>query len=157
MSSKVIHYVSIIAIDPRADEVLLMEKTKGPQHLIGKLTFPGGKREAEDPSAAHAAARELLEEAGVEVPPFDLIHLSKKGGQDHTWEIFVAITDLSDAQAQPGEEEAVFKASLSETRKNATDLNTYAADTAELLESMFSVRQIQRRLNSAASKSPALR
>jgi 8-oxo-dGTP pyrophosphatase MutT (NUDIX family) len=154
MKAPAVRFVSIIAVDPFRDEVLLVKKIKGPKHLHGKFTFPGGKIEADDPSAAHAASRELLEEAGIEVPPFDLIHLTKRGNQEFSLEIFVAITSLDKAEPQPGEKEPVFKASLAQTRLKASQKDPdYLDDTSALLESLYTVRQIHRRLASASLRS----
>ncbi len=154
MKAPTVRFVSIIAVDPFRDEVLLVKKTKGPKHLHGKITFPGGKIEEDDPSAAHAASRELLEEAGVEVPPFDLIHLTKRSNQEFSLDIFVAITNLNDAEPQAGEEEPVFKASLAETRLKSSQKNPdYVEDTSDLLEALYTVRQINRRLASVSLRS----
>lgn len=43
------------------------------------ITFPGGRSEAQDPSAAHTAARELREETGVVVRPESLVPLVQNG------------------------------------------------------------------------------
>ena len=45
-------------------------------------TCPGGKVDREDPSTAHAAARELREEVGVRVAPEDLLYI---GFFDYRW------------------------------------------------------------------------
>ncbi len=45
--------------------------------LPGFWAFPGGKRDPEDESAAHAAARELREETAVSIDPGDLTPLGR--------------------------------------------------------------------------------
>ena len=67
------NWVNVIAIDQN-DQVVLIEQFR---HGIGTLTLeiPGGMVDAEDPSAKHAAARELLEETGYAAR--DLVHIGR--------------------------------------------------------------------------------
>lgn len=67
-----IRYVLMVVADQQAGFVVGMTKQKGPSHLIGKLTFPGGKME-EGETAEQAGSREMLEETGIEVSPADWV------------------------------------------------------------------------------------
>jgi 8-oxo-dGTP pyrophosphatase MutT (NUDIX family) len=62
-----IQYVLMIIHDPIRDLVVGLLKLRGPEFLIGKLTFPGGRKE-EGERIEETASRETLEEAGVRVP-----------------------------------------------------------------------------------------
>lgn len=62
-----IQYVLLIVHDPVADAVVGLLKQRGPEFLIGKLTFPGGKPESGE-TPEQAATREFREEAGLSVP-----------------------------------------------------------------------------------------
>jgi len=62
-----IQYVLMIAHDPVRDLVVGLEKQRGPEFLIGKLTFPGGKTESGE-TPEQAATREWREEVGLSVP-----------------------------------------------------------------------------------------
>lgn len=61
-----IRYVLMVVADLETGFVVGLTKQKGPQHLLGKLTFPGGKME-EGESPEQASSREILEEAGITV------------------------------------------------------------------------------------------
>lgn len=64
---KKIVYVLLFVFDPNAQFCVGITKKAGPVYLLNKLTFPGGKIEAGE-SLAAAAAREMQEETGVDVP-----------------------------------------------------------------------------------------
>lgn len=148
--------VSLIAINPAADEILLVRKTQGPAHLIGKLTFPGGKVDAGDLSPAHAACRQAIEEGGLVLRPQDLVHLMYRGDHSFRLDVFVAVADLSQAGPQPNECEPVFRASWSKTRQGVLEHPLdYAQGTAALLRSVEGVVELRRRL-SLGSKQPSV-
>lgn len=65
-----IRYVLTVVIHPELPYVIGLTKQSGPEFLIGKLTFPGGKIE-KDEDIGVAASRELLEETGVQVGSTD--------------------------------------------------------------------------------------
>ncbi|MBI4142545.1 NUDIX hydrolase [Candidatus Uhrbacteria bacterium] len=68
-----IHTVDIIVTDGKWS-ILLVERGKEP--FKGKLVLPGGHIDPTDESPAHAAARELREEAGIDVDPAKLEFLA---------------------------------------------------------------------------------
>lgn len=143
--------VSIVAIDPVTRDLLLVRKTKGPAHIRGKLTFPGGKLESSDASPAHAAAREAFEEAGLVVKPMDLVHLLHRGDEKLDLHVFVAMCDLTFAGPQPLEEEQVFKAqfeeSLESSKTGHPDADDYVNDTHAILASLLKIPRFSRVLN----------
>lgn len=127
-------YVIIIPVDEAAQRIVLLTKTKGPQQLIGKATFPGGHVEDFDESLEHAAQRELAQETGVEAPieAFRLLELDSNDERDLAT-VFVAC-DIS--QARTMEEEAVVTADLNVTLEVAKGFGAaqYAPDFLERIE-----------------------
>ena len=61
---------------------MIRAPAQGTKHLLGKLTFPGGRINANDTSPASAAARELLEETGLQVDPKDVREVALRSGED---------------------------------------------------------------------------
>jgi len=61
-----IKYVLVFLFDSRLDNILLIEKQRGPAHLIGKWTGLGGKIEPRE-LPLNAAIREVKEESGLDV------------------------------------------------------------------------------------------
>lgn len=107
-SSAMQRYVSVLALSEDFHDVVLLRKTKGPAHIIGKLTIPGGKVEESDTDLKTAAAREFREESGVEVDPASLFNVgivSTPGEFELT--VYACATDISKACTQPNEEEAI--------------------------------------------------
>jgi 8-oxo-dGTP pyrophosphatase MutT (NUDIX family) len=106
-------YVIIIPVDESAQRIVLLTKTKGPQNLIGKVTFPGGHVEHFDESLEHAAQRELAQKTGIEAPveAFHLLELDTNDERDLAT-VFVSC-DISRARTM--ESEAVFTADLNAT------------------------------------------
>lgn len=98
-------YVLMVVIDPATRKVVGLIKQKGPSHLIGKRTFPGGKREiGECPEIA--ASREILEEAGIRVNPSQWVRA--RYVREAHFEIYTLAAMSSDVQnARQVEEEPV--------------------------------------------------
>ena len=65
----------LIVIHPVAgtDHTLLMRRTIYPGVHSGQISFPGGKREAEDPSLIATAIREFQEETGADTSGFEIV------------------------------------------------------------------------------------
>lgn len=78
-------------------------KNKGPEQVIGKITFPGGRVEPGE-NLAVAAARELHEETGVLVDPSQLINIANS----ETMAVFAArSSDVLSAITREDEEVVV--------------------------------------------------
>lgn len=61
-------YVLGVALNPATSQFVGLTKLKGPPFLIGRRTFPGGKREGNETPQV-AISREVFEETGVYIPP----------------------------------------------------------------------------------------
>jgi len=68
-------YVLTIVLSDDGQHVIGLVKSKGPEHLIGKITFPGGRVE-DGESACQAASRELYEKTGVMVPAQKMVNIA---------------------------------------------------------------------------------
>lgn len=129
-------YVSVLAVSMDGQDMVMLRKDRGPPQIIGKLTVPGGKVDAEDPSLAHAAARELREKCGVDVAPASLLRIFHKGdGVKYEWTTFFARTDVSGARTQPGETEPIHVARVSDVLQALHEgSNDHAPDLRELMD-----------------------
>ncbi len=128
-----IRYVLMIVIDPSCKKAIGLLNTKGPEFLIGKITFPGGKAEAgESPQAA--ASRELLEEAGVEIAIAKWRQAAFKG--DGNYELFVMLAVSEKVhEARQAEEEPVFELNPAQHLSAARiEPSRYTPDFIEFLE-----------------------
>lgn len=68
-------YVMTVVLTEDGQHAIGLIKRKGPEKLIGKITFPGGRRDpGEDPRTA--AARELEEETGVRIPADRMVNIA---------------------------------------------------------------------------------
>lgn len=65
-----LQYILMVVHDPVRNQVVGLLKQKGPEFLIGKLTFPGGKLEAGE-TPEEGASREMREETGIDIPVSD--------------------------------------------------------------------------------------
>lgn len=62
-----LQYILMIVYDAVRNQVVGLLKQRGPEFLIGKITFPGGKLEKGE-TPEEGASREMLEETGISVP-----------------------------------------------------------------------------------------
>jgi ADP-ribose pyrophosphatase YjhB (NUDIX family) len=100
-------YICVAAMSPACDNVVLLKKNKGPEHLIGKWTLPGGKVEAGE-DLKDAAARELKEETGLEVNSYSLENVYVVNGTGYDLHVFGVVADVAKAKSQESEEVEVF-------------------------------------------------
>jgi 8-oxo-dGTP pyrophosphatase MutT (NUDIX family) len=128
-------FVNIIAVDPAGRNVVLLTKSKGPEHLLGKLTFPGGKDDMGDASPGLAAARELLEEAGVDSGNAEVIMVYSKVTKFGPLKTFFVACDISMARTMEAETISIgdIDAALTAARDPAT-ANRFTDDFLELFE-----------------------
>lgn len=85
-------YTIGILFDQEKDSVMLIKKVK-PEWQAGKLNFPGGKIE-EGENEFDCVAREFVEEAHVDIPPSEWVHIGRINNEDnYLVEIFMAIYD----------------------------------------------------------------
>lgn len=91
--------VDIIAVT-KSGKLLLIKRAKPP--FMNKLVLPGGKVEENDKSLKHTAARELMEEAGLEIDPERMVFLTKLDQPNRDprgrWESTVFVVQLSEQE-----------------------------------------------------------
>lgn len=130
-------YVIIIAVSEDATKVVLLTKNRGPEYLVGKTTFPGGRIEATDATPIHAARRELAEETGVDAPfeRFELI--GHKESATTTLDVCFCVADLGAARTVEDELVAVVDIDGALERAATAGDQTCAHDFRELVESVL--------------------
>lgn len=92
-----IKYTQGFAFTDKREWVLLIEKDRGPDGIIGKWIGLGGKLEP-DETLHECMAREMMEEAAVETQPEDWKHFCTFGDGE-TFEVYCFMTDLPDNQS----------------------------------------------------------
>jgi 8-oxo-dGTP pyrophosphatase MutT (NUDIX family) len=65
--------VLVLAADAASPQIVLTRRTEHLRGHSGQVSFPGGRRDPEDPSFAATALREACEELGLCDEPFQLI------------------------------------------------------------------------------------
>ena len=105
------NYVLIFVFNRRRDKVLMIKKTRNPEHHIGLLNGIGGKIDGVE-TATEAAEREFTEESGI---PFDnsvemeRFGYMRSGLLDTKWYVhcFWAVADFADDFPVDTEEGAI--------------------------------------------------
>lgn len=101
-------FVVCIAVDSFSREAVYLVKQKGPSFLKNKITFPGGRIEAEE-NPQQAASREFLEEAGVFFDPTQWKMLFSTASADReVYFMYVLDSKALNSKPQENEEEKVF-------------------------------------------------
>lgn len=147
-------YVVIAAISPDGERIALLTKDKGPEELIGKVTFPGGRIEEGDTDALAAAQRELLEETGLTAPleAFKVVHVEA----NETRELHVVFVSCDVTTAKTMESERVHVAALrslplpAEVRERVA----YAPDFFEQLSRVMPDIELLRAAHAASGGRP---
>ena len=114
-------FTAALAVCRRGGRVLLAQRAKGPGPAIGKWGFPGGMQELGETILA-AAARELLEETGIESEPVRVVDAFDVIGKENDGRIrahFTLVCVVLDWRA--GEGEAI---------EDATAVGWYAPEEA---------------------------
>jgi len=126
-------YVIVVAVSRDGQHFVQLEKDRGPAHLIGKRTFPGGQIEVFDETPQHAAQRESREEFGLDFrrDAFEAVGLDSTPERDlHL--VFVA-GDISGAKTM--ESEKVSVESIDQAYELSTGIHSelYVSDFADIL------------------------
>lgn len=133
MQATLTRYVLMVVIDPLCGHVVGLTKKKGPSHLLGKLTFPGGKIDG-DESPRTAASREMAEETGVQVPESNWVEVTTRFGTSYELHILAAYSDQV-LSARQLEEEPVWQLAVERHRTYAAKSpQDYAPDFLQTLE-----------------------
>lgn len=129
-----IRFVLSIAVSEDATKVVLLTKNRGPAHVIGKTTFPGGRMEQDDPSEVHAARRELAEETGIDVPlaRFELLRNSEAPAGRLA--ICFCVADISAARTMEDEVVRVSDIDATLALAKGQDSSSYTSDFVGMLE-----------------------
>jgi len=133
MSTTQQHYVLNLMFCTKLDFVVGITKTKGPELLLKKLTFPGGKLDG-DETPQEAAAREMLEETGVKTDPenwhvFDAVHT-----EDYVLHKMVTVSEKA-FYTRRCKEEPVWHLAVKRHLEYATSgPNQYAQDFVKTLQ-----------------------
>ena len=126
------HYVIGVIIDPALAVTVALEKRRGPAHLIGRTTFPGGHVESGE-SPEEAIAREIEEECGIAVAPSQWVHLRTVRGTGYRLDALAAVSARA-CDAAPIEDEPVSVLRIDELiRAQAATPERFARDLPELL------------------------
>lgn len=110
-------YVNLIAVSRDGRKVVLITKTRGPENVVGRITFPGGRLEPTDLTPVHAAVREAKEEFGVEVDLLAVALVNLDVNERRSLHIFFAATDISEARTM--EDELIHVADIDEAIADA--------------------------------------
>lgn len=136
-----IQYVTMVVIDPALGLAIGLTKLKGPKHLIGRITFPGGKIEPGE-AAVTAASRELLEETGVEVPAANWQQVRFVEGADYELTVLTALSNKV-SHARSIEAEPVWRLDIPWHLDNAKrQPSQYASDFSCLLHSAWAAHNL---------------
>lgn len=125
-------YVVLVVVDPARGQTIGLTKLKGPEHLLGRITYPGGKVEAGE-TLAQAASRELLQETGVPVAESSWTHYHTARGAKFELNCMAAISDKV-FLARQKEEEPVWLLDIAPHVQFAKNQpRQYVSDFLELL------------------------
>jgi 8-oxo-dGTP pyrophosphatase MutT (NUDIX family) len=126
------YYVLMFVADPDTGKVVTLVKNKGPSHLIGRITFPGGTIEPGE-TPERAASREMKEETGVSVRASEWIPIWRKSGPGWVMDVLAA-TSSKVHQARQMESEEVHIRDLKEAFKASLENpDAYAKDFVEIV------------------------
>lgn len=132
-------YVIMVVHQPSSDFVVGLVKNRGPEFLLGKVTFPGGHIEAGE-TPERAATREMREETGIEVPESDWRFVTVSGPV-----VVLAAESDEVLRARTCEDELVSPMSVSRQVAYArTNPSQYAPDFIELLETSLATLERHR-------------
>lgn len=131
-----LNYVTVVAMTEDLNHVVLLKKLKGPEHIVGKWTFPGGKAE-EGESMEATAAREFQEETGVWIDRDNLIPIYKRTAADYAITAFAVKGAVSGAKTVEEEEVVVVTlgeaVALSETGNVVPEFSQWLLDAMKVL------------------------
>ncbi len=90
-------YVTTVILNEGLTHTLVIRKTHGPEHLIGKLNGIGGGIEPGE-SLYEAAVREIQEESALVIDKRMLDLIGNLSDNDYTWDVACFAVTLSDAE-----------------------------------------------------------
>ncbi|MEJ6002757.1 HAD domain-containing protein [Paucibacter soli] len=130
-------YVIIIAVSHDGADFVQLVKDKGPAHLIGKRTHPGGGIETFDESPRHAGKREIFEEAGLDIPlaSFELVGSDINDARD--LHFVFAVADISGANSQESELISVESIDAALSAANGPDAGLYVDDFLDTMAKLM--------------------
>lgn len=126
-----LNYIICLVFNKNKSLVVGLTKLKGPSHLIGRVTFPGGKIE-EGESIFEAASREMLEETGLTISKDNWIKVGTKLNPSFNLAIVTCAVDVLTVSQQEIEPVWILDVDFSIDQANAQP-SAYAEDFIEIL------------------------
>lgn len=133
-------YVLLYIFGEDNSKIVGLLKKRGPSHLIGKITVPGGKSNVGE-DIYQTATREAKEECGLNIDQWTLFDSTETEKYDY-YKLYSTGNDLSLAQQM--EEEPIFimdvRQHIEQCRKSP---NTYTSDFPEHMQKLIKILKIK--------------
>lgn len=136
-------YVNCVLLSEDFENLVFLYKTSGPQFLLNKYNFVGGKQKAGE-TTVEAISREIKEEAGINITS-DLFYSCfykefSKDGKEYKFENFAAIVPnhILEKSYTAEKEEVFFRNTKDVLMDLFTNPQTYNHDFKDLLKNALS-------------------